>query len=156
MIPEKVMAILKANDLEFYEFPEGTTPTAITAAQMLKVKVGQIAKSILFICKSGRAYLVVCPGDRKVSLSKLKKIAGEKPRLADETTTLQLTGFSPGSVCPFGLLDINIIVDLNLREYDVVFPAAGTSGSAVETSFEELVRITGAKIADVSNPMSQS
>ena len=41
MIPEKVLAILKANDLKFYEFPEGTTPTATTAAQMLKVKVGQ-------------------------------------------------------------------------------------------------------------------
>ena len=156
MIPEKVLAILKANDLKFYEFPEGTTPTATTAAQMLKVKVGQIAKSILFTCKSGRAYLVVCPGDRKVSLSKLKKIAGEKPRLADGTLTLRVTGFSPGGVCPFGLSGVKIIVDQSLQQYDTVFPAAGTSGSAVETNFEELVRITGAEAADVSNLMSQS
>ncbi|MFA7427267.1 YbaK/EbsC family protein, partial [Mesotoga sp.] len=85
-----------------------------------------------------------------------KRIAGEKPRLADEIETLRVTGFSPGGVCPYGLSGVKIIVDQSLQQYDTVFPAAGTSGSAVETNFEELVRITGAEAADVSNPMSQS
>lgn len=156
MIPEKVLAILRANDLKFYEFPEGTTPTAVTAAETLKVKVGQIAKSILFYCKRTGPVLVVCPGDRKVVSSKLKKAVGEKGRLTDPVETEELTGFAPGGVCPFGLSGIRILIDEHLKGCEPIYPAAGTSGSAVRTSFEELVTIVGGEVVDLTDPRNPS
>ena len=156
MIPEKVLEVLKREELKYHEFPEGSTPTSVAAAEVLDVEVGQIAKSILFVCKTAGAFLVVCPGDRKVSSSKLQKVTGEKPRLADSNQTETLTGFLPGGVCPFGIEGVRILVDKWLEEYRNVYPAAGTSGSAVETTFEDLVRITGAEVFDLTNPLDQS
>jgi len=86
----------------------------------------------------------------------LKKVTGEKPRLASADETEALTGFLPGGVCPFGLNGVKILIDEWLREYDVVYPSAGTSGSAVETTFEDLVRITGGEAFDLTNPLDQS
>lgn len=156
MISEKVLRVLERHGLKYREFPDGSTPTAVTAAGMLGVAVGQIAKSILFVCKKNGAFLVVCPGDRKVSSSKLKKVTGGKPRLASADETEALTGFLPGGVCPFGLNGVKVLIDEWLREYDKVYPSAGTSGSAVETTFEDLVRITGGEAFDLTNPLDQS
>lgn len=150
MIPEKILKILEEESLEYFEFPEGSTPTSPAAAKMLGVKVGQIAKSVLFVGKSGKPYLVVCPGDRKVSPSKLKKVVGEKTRLATAEQTKQFTGFFPGGVCPFGIDSVRIILDNALKDYDIIYPAAGTSGSAVKITFEKLRNITNADIADLT------
>lgn len=154
MIPDKVTSFLKKNGLSWKEFPEGSTPTAKAAADKLGVEVGQIAKSILFVGKSGTPYLVVCPGDRKVSPSKLKKQVKEKTRLATAEQTHEFTGFFPGGVCPFGIEGLMIIIDEELKEYDVVYPAAGTSGSAVKTNFEELVNLVAGAVADLTVPMN--
>lgn len=155
MIPEKVTEFLENNEMTWKEFPEGTTPTAKAAADMLGVKVGQIAKSILFVGKkSGKPYLVVCPGDRKISPSKLKKQVEEKTRLATAEQTEEFTGFLPGGVCPFGIGDLMIIIDEGLKEYDVVYPAAGTSGSAVKTNFDQLVDLVAGAVADLTVPMN--
>ena len=154
MIPENVIEILEANSLHWEEFPDGSTPTAKTAADKLGVQVGQIAKSILFVGKSGKPYLAVCPGDRKVSSSKLKSLVKEKARLATAGETEQLTGFLPGGVCPFALEGVLIIIDEWLKEYSVIYPAAGTSGSAVTTSFKELVEVVGGTIWDLTVPMN--
>ncbi len=93
MLPENVNRILERESLEYYEFPEGTTPTSKPAAGMLGVKVGQIAKSILFVGKSGTSYLMVCPEDRKVSPSKLKKVVGEKTGLPPRSKLNNSPGF---------------------------------------------------------------
>lgn len=154
MIPEKVLKILKKESLEYFEFPEGSTFTSVDAARMLGVEIGQIAKSILFIGKSGNPYLIVCPGDRKVLPSRLKKVVGEKTRLANAEQTKQFTGFLPGGVCPFGIDNVRIILDITLKDYDTIYPAAGTSGSAVKITFEKLRDITDAEIADLTVPMN--
>lgn len=151
MIPTKVLAVLKQHNLKAIEFEEGSTPTAPLAARKLGVEVGQIAKSLLFIDKKESCYLVVCPGDRRVSSSKLKKVIGVKTRLARHEDTLQATGYSPGGVCPFALSGIEILLDEHLKNYETIYPAAGTDASGVPMTFAELQEITKGSVFDLTN-----
>ena len=148
MIPGKVLAVLKRHDLQAIEFEPGSTPTAVMAAEKLGVEVGNIAKSLLFVAKDGRYFMVVCPGDRKVANAKLKAAIGAKTRMADAEQTYAATGFQPGGVCPFGVEGIEILLDAALQNYQPIYPAAGTDSSGVPMSFEELQRVTGGRICD--------
>jgi prolyl-tRNA editing enzyme YbaK/EbsC (Cys-tRNA(Pro) deacylase) len=150
VIPEKVRRVLDAHGLEAIEFEEGSTPTAPLAAEKLGVGVGNIAKSLLLIGKDGRYFLVVCPGDRKVSNSKLKGVVGVKTRMAGPEEVQRLTGFPPGGVCPFGVQGVDILLDEHLGEYETIYPAAGTDASGVPMSFGQLKRITGGRVCDLT------
>ncbi len=149
MIPEKVQSALGAHGLSAVEFEPGSCATSELAARRFGVSVGQIAKSLLFVGKNGKYYLVVCPGDRKISSSKLKAVIGVKSRMAGPEETLSATGFSPGGVCPFGIDGgISIFVDQGLARYETVYPAAGTDSSGVPMSFDALVKATGGAVGD--------
>lgn len=151
MIPDKVRRILEANGLAALEFEEGSTPTAETAAAKIGVEVGQIAKSLLFKgCSSGKAVLVVCAGDRKLSSGKLKKLCGEKMSMTDSEETFALTGFRPGGVCPFGVTEIPVYLDDSLKAWDRIFPAAGNNSTGVPTTYAQLLAITGAGTCDLT------
>lgn len=149
MIPDKVKAVLDAHGLSAVEFEPGSCATSVLAAQRFGVSVGQIAKSLLFVGKNGGMCLVVCPGDRKVSSSKLKAAVGAKCRMAGGDEALKATGFPPGGVCPFGVdPSIPVYIDRELSKYDKVFPAAGTDGSGVPMTFQKLVEATAGKVGD--------
>ncbi len=149
MIPEKVRAVLAANGLTAKEFAAGSTATSVLAAQQLGVQVSQIAKSLLFVGKDGRFFMVISPGDRRISSSKLKAVTGVKSRMANEEETLGATGFEPGAVCPFGVDGtISVFIDRSLSTYDTIYPAAGTDSSGVPMTFDLLVAITGGSVGD--------
>lgn len=150
MIPEKVKAVLDAHGLSAVEFEPGSCATSVLAAGRFAVEVGQIAKSLLFVGKDGRLFLVLCPGDRKISSSKLKAAVGVKCRMAGGDEALRATGFPPGGVCPFGVdSSIPVFVDRSLSRYDLIYPAAGTDGSGVPMSFAKLVEATGGAVVDL-------
>lgn len=147
MIPRKVEEALAAHGLAAVEFEPGSCATSILAAKRFGVAVGQIAKSLLFIGKDGRYFLVLCPGDRKVSSSRLKAATGIKSRMATLEETRTATGFPPGGVCPFGIdAGIKIFLDESLSRYDTVYPAAGTDSSGVPMSFDALVAAAGGTV----------
>lgn len=149
MIPEKVSRILEKHGLGATEFAPGSTATSVLAAQQLGVAVGQIAKSLLFSGKDGRFFMVVCPGDRRLSSSKLKAVTGVKSRMATTEEALAATGFGPGGVCPFGIdASIAIFIDKSLSEHATIYPAAGTDSSGVPMTFDRLVAITGGAVGD--------
>jgi prolyl-tRNA editing enzyme YbaK/EbsC (Cys-tRNA(Pro) deacylase) len=149
VIPEKVRGVLAAHGLTAKEFAPGTTATSTLAAQQLGVKVGQIAKSLLFVGKDGRFFMVVSPGDRRISSAKLKAVIGVKSRMASGEETLAATGFGPGAVCPFAVDGtIPVFIDRSLSEYETIYPAAGTDSSGVPISFDILVAITGGIVGD--------
>jgi prolyl-tRNA editing enzyme YbaK/EbsC (Cys-tRNA(Pro) deacylase) len=149
MVPEKVRKVLDAHGLTAAEFAPGSTATSVLAAQQLGVSVGQIAKSILFTGKDGRFFMVVCPGDRRLSSAKLKAATGVKSRMATAEEALGATGFGPGGVCPFGIgPDIRVFVDKGLAAYPTIYPAAGTDSSGVPMTFDRLLAITGATVGD--------
>ncbi len=149
MIPESVSKQLAVHGLHAVEFEPGSTATSQLAAERFGVLVGQIAKSLLFLGKDGRYFILVCPGDRKVSSAKLKGALGVKTRMARHEETLAVTGFQPGGVCPFGIdRNIQILLDESLSQYQTIYPAAGTSASGVPMTFAQLVAITGGQVGD--------
>jgi len=150
MIPEKVRAVLDANGLAALEFEEGSTPTAETAALKIGVEVGQIAKSLLFKGTSGRAAMVVCAGDKKVSSGKIKRLCGEKMSMTNADETFELTGFRPGGVCPFGVDTIPVYLDDSLSVWATIYPAAGTNSTGVPMTYAQLLAITGGKTCSVT------
>jgi prolyl-tRNA editing enzyme YbaK/EbsC (Cys-tRNA(Pro) deacylase) len=152
MIPEKVRKVLESHNLKALEFEPGSTPTAETAAARIGVETGQIAKSILFKGKDGRFFLVVCAGDKRVLSGNLKRLTGVKCSMASAEDTLDLTGYPPGGVCPFGLEGIEnllIYLDKSLEEWETVYPAAGTNATGVPVTFQQLLEATGAGIVDL-------
>ncbi len=149
MIPERVSKQLAVHGLRAVEFEPGSTATSQLAAKRFGVPVGQIAKSLLFIGRDGRHFMLLCPGDRKASSSKLKAALGVKTRMARQEETLAATGFEPGGVCPFGIDgNIRILLDQSLAQYQTIYPAAGTSASGVPMTFVQLVAITGGQVGD--------
>jgi prolyl-tRNA editing enzyme YbaK/EbsC (Cys-tRNA(Pro) deacylase) len=149
VIPEKVRGVLAPHGLAAVEFEPGSCATSALAAARFGVTVGQIAKSLLFIGKDGRYFLVICPGDRKISSSKLKAAAGVKSRMAGPEETLAVTGFPPGGVCPFGLDgSIRVFLDRGLERHATIYPAAGTDSSGVPMSFAQLAAVTGGTVGD--------
>jgi prolyl-tRNA editing enzyme YbaK/EbsC (Cys-tRNA(Pro) deacylase) len=150
VIPEKVRRVLQEHSLTAIEFETGTTPTAPMAAEALGVDVGQIVKSLLFVGKNGSFYMVLCPGDRKVSSSRLKRVIGVKSRMATAEETAQATGFLPGGVCPFGIHGIAVLLDAHLKVHRIIYPAAGTDASGVPMTFEQLKYVTKGEEFDLS------
>lgn len=137
--------------LKALEFAPGSTPTAETAAAQIGVEVGQIAKSILMRGKDGRYRMFVMAGDQKVSSSKVKRLTGSKHSMAGAEETLEVTGFSPGAVCPFGVEGVEIYLDVGLKRFETIYPAAGTDASGVPVKYEKLMEISRAKECDLSS-----
>ena len=131
------------------------TPTAATAARAVGCSVGEIAKTLLFIV-GGEPVVVVTAGDQKVKGSKLKRATGRtgKVRLPDAGEVERHTGYRPGGVCPFLLpAGLPVVVDCSLRRFATVYPAAGDDHTAVPTTVEHLLELTGGNEVDASEPL---
>ncbi|MFP4563662.1 MAG: YbaK/EbsC family protein [Spirochaetia bacterium] len=150
MIPRKVRDIIDAHGLDVLEFEPGSTPTAVTAAEKIGVEVGRIAKSILMKGKDGRFRMFVLSGDQRINSSVLRKVTGFKHRMSSADETFEKTGYRPGGVCPFALENIDIFLDVSLKKYDRVYPAAGTDSTGVPISCGKLEEITGGRWVDVT------
>ncbi|MFZ2648579.1 MAG: YbaK/EbsC family protein [Burkholderiaceae bacterium] len=125
--------------------------TSLEAAQALGVQVGQIAKSVVFRRSSdGAAVLVVTSGDRRVDEAKVAARLGALAR-ADAEFVKQSTGFSIGGVAPLAHLRAPLtLIDRELFRFDGVWSAAGHPNAVFLASPEQLVRLTGAPVADVT------
>lgn len=125
------------------------TSTSQLAADALGVEVGQIAKSLLFKAKDVY-FMIVASGDQRIDGKRVKDLAGSRVRMATAEETLSITGYPVGGVCPFVLAtDIPVYIDDGLKRFGEIFPAAGTSNSAVPTTYEDLKRITSASPCSV-------
>lgn len=149
MIPEKVRKVLNDHNLSALEFEPGSTPTSADAARRIGVAVGQIAKSMLLKAGTGRFYLALCPGDKRICSKKARQAIGSKVRMAQGDETEQVTGFKPGGVCPFGIEGIEVLIDRGLAQYATIYPAAGNDASGVPISFSQLQEITAAREVDL-------
>ena len=135
--------------LEVIEFAV-STHTSELAALALGVEVGQIAKSLLFLC-GDTPVLVVTSGDVKVDQKKLKTLVGGKVKFAPAEVVEEVTGFSPGGVCPVALRNpVRIFIDCSLRRFAVVYAAAGSAASALPVTVEQLISITGGEEQDLA------
>jgi prolyl-tRNA editing enzyme YbaK/EbsC (Cys-tRNA(Pro) deacylase) len=121
--------------------PGISTATVAEAAAALGVEPGRIAKT-LAMRVNGEALLLVTRGDARLDNPKSRAALGGKPRMLDADETLALTGHAVGGVCPFGLLTpLPVWLDVSLRNYSTVFPAAGSRETAVEIPPDRLAAL---------------
>ena len=124
---------------EILEFPVSSA-TVELAAQAAGVEPARIAKTLSFYTKEkDAAILIVTAGDMKIDNSKFKHFFGMKAKMLAPEDVESLTGHAIGGVCPFGNPDtVKVYLDVSMKRFDTVFPAAGSGNSAVEMACEEL------------------
>ena len=121
------------------EFPVSSA-TVELAAQALGVAPARIAKTLSFKLDE-RTVLVVAAGDAKIDNPKYKATFGGKAKMLTPEEAVERVGHAVGGVCPFAVNDgVEVYLDESLRRFDTVFPAAGSSNSAIELTCEELAR----------------
>ena len=122
-----------------------SSATVELAAEALGCEGGKIAKTLSFYDTDG-AILVVCAGDAKVSNSKFKAKFGMKPRMLSREDAESLIGHAVGGVCPFAVNEgVKVFLDESLFRFETVYPAAGSSNSAVEMTPDEVFKYSYAK-----------
>jgi Cys-tRNA(Pro) deacylase len=150
MSVERVREYFREHGLEYeiHEFGE-STETVELAAQALGVEPELIAKTLALTVRD-RGVLMVTKGDARIDNRKFKDTFGVKAKMMSPEEVLEKTGYPVGGVCPFAIKqDMEIYLDLSLREFEKVYPAAGSKNSCIEITPEELYRITGAQWVDV-------
>ncbi|MDI9475411.1 MAG: YbaK/EbsC family protein [Natronincolaceae bacterium] len=126
-----------------------SSATVPLAAEALGVEEAMIAKTLAFKLKDRNIVLVTC-GTTRVDNKKYKKAFGCKAKMIPADETLEVTGYPVGGVCPFALPDeVDIYLDESLKNFETVYPAAGSANSAVKIAPEEMLEITGAEWVDV-------
>lgn len=120
-----------------------SSATVELAAQALGCEPKRIAKSLTF--KMGEeALMIVVAGDAKVDNPKFKAEFGMKAKMLTPDEVVELVGHAIGGVCPFGVKStVSVYLDISLKRFDTVFPACGSSNSAIELTCEELEKYSG-------------
>jgi prolyl-tRNA editing enzyme YbaK/EbsC (Cys-tRNA(Pro) deacylase) len=117
---------------------ETSSATVELAAKAAGTTPARIAKSLSFLI-DGHAVLVVCAGDARVDNHRFKIAFHTKPKMLSRDMVGELVGHAVGGVCPFGVNDsVEVYLDESLRRFETVFPAAGSSNSAIELTLDEL------------------
>ncbi|MFZ5967396.1 MAG: YbaK/EbsC family protein [Bacillota bacterium] len=144
----KKFFIEKELDLEVIEFDESTA-TVELAAKAVGVEPALIAKTMAFRLKDENI-LVITKGDSRIDNRKFKDTFETKVKMLSPEEVLAVTGHPVGGVCPFGLNNpLNIYLDISLKSFEYVYPAAGSKNSAVKISPDYLQEITDGKWVDV-------
>ena len=119
---------------------EGSSATVELAAAALNCQPARIAKTLSFIVND-QPILIVAAGDTKIDNSKYKARFGTKAKMLSPEQAVALVGHAVGGVCPFAVNDgVTVFLDESLKRFQNVFPACGSSNSAVELTIPELER----------------
>ena len=122
-----------------------SSATVELAAIALGTEGARIAKTISLAKKEGGCMLIVCAGDYKIDNRKFKDKFGFKAAMLSPDDALAMTGHAIGGVCPFALPEgVDVYLDESMKRFDTVFPAAGSSNSAIELSCDELFEFSHA------------
>ncbi|MBQ4068244.1 MAG: YbaK/EbsC family protein [Lachnospiraceae bacterium] len=139
MAIEKVKEYFKQYGIEdkIQEF-DVSSATVELAAEALSCEPCRIAKTLSFMV-DGKAILIVAAGDAKIDNPKYKAQFSTKAKMLTPDEAVELIGHAVGGVCPFGINDgVIVYLDESLKRFETVFPACGSSNSAIELTIEEL------------------
>lgn len=120
-----------------------SSATVDMAAAAIGCEGKQIAKSLAFLLDDG-PILVVTAGDAKVDNAKYKAFFHKKAKMLTAEQTEEMIGHAVGGVCPFAVNDgVTVYLDVSMRRFETVFPACGSSNSAIELTIPEMERYSG-------------
>lgn len=124
-------------DTDILEF-ETSSATVEMASAALGVDPCKIAKTLSFKTAEG-AMLVVTAGDTRIDNAKFKAEFQMKAKMLTPEEALEYTGHAVGGICPFGLvMDLPVYLDISMKRFDFIYPACGSSNSAIRLSPDEL------------------
>ena len=124
-------------DARVLEF-ERSSATVHDAAIAANCTEGEIAKTLSFLVGE-QPILIVVAGDCKIDNAKYKQEFSAKAKMIPFEQVEELIGHQVGGVCPFGTMDnVIIYLDNSLRRFDMVYPACGSSNSAIKLTIPEL------------------
>ena len=131
---------------------EVAVKTAAAAAEAVGCTPAQIVKSLVFQgAASGVPVLVVASGGNRVSEAKLEALLGEPVKMGPPKFVREVTGYAIGGIPPVGHAQkLDTIVDAHLLTLDGLWAAAGHPNSLFALTADELVRMTGGRVAEVA------
>lgn len=146
------MSFIKAKEqLQKYGLEENimefsvSSATVEQAAKAINCKEEEIAKSMSFLVDE-KPILIVVAGDCKIDNSKFKAEFHTKAKMLPFDSVEELIGHAVGGVCPFGVNEnVDIYLDNSLKRFEIVYPACGSSNSAVKLTLSELEKTSGYK-----------
>ena len=143
---EKAKEHLKKYNLDNNVMEFKTSSATVTeAANIIGCQEGEIAKTLSFIVED-KPILIVTTGDSKIDNSKFKGKFHTKAKMIAFDQVEELIGHAVGGVCPFGINDnVDVYLDESLKKYDTIYPACGSSNSAVKLTIKELERASNYK-----------
>ena len=122
---------------------EVSSATVELAALALNCEGCRIAKSLTFKV-ADQPIMIVVAGDAKIDNAKYKAQFATKAKMLTAEEAVELIGDAVGGVCPFAVNDgVTIYLDESLKRFETVFPACGSSNSAIELTIEELEKYSG-------------
>lgn len=118
-----------------------SSATVELAAAAVGCAPERIAKTPSFSV-GDRVALIVCAGDARIANPKFKERFGCKAKMLSADEAEERIGHAVGGVCPFGVKDgCDVYFDESLRRFDTVYPACGSSNSAIALTPDELAQI---------------
>ena len=141
---EKVRAYFRSVGMEdrIMEFPVSSA-TVELAAQALGCEPCRIAKTLSFSV-NGNPILIVTAGDTKIDNPKYKAQFGAKAKMLTPDEAVTLIGHAVGGVCPFAVNEgVTVYLDESMKRFATVFPACGSSNSAIEMTMADLEQHSG-------------
>ncbi len=132
---------------------ENSTATSQLAADNIGCELGQIAKSLAFIVEE-QPILVIASGDQRVDDRKIAamfNVGRKRVKIATPEQCIAIYGYAPGGIPPFGhrTTGFPVFIDDSMARYTQLYAAGGAHNAIFPITFDELVRVSGGKLADV-------
>lgn len=129
-------------------------------ARLIGVETGMVFKTIVvFRPKPGKPILAVVPGNSEVDLKLLASTVGEKKlQLSTQADAEKLTGLLTGGISPLALINrgFQVLIDSSAQNYTEIHISGGQRGLNIRLPVADLIRLTGARVAVISNPDQES
>ena len=131
-----------------------SSATVELAAEALSCEPARIAKTLSFDL-AGETILVVTAGDMRIAGPKFKAEFHSKPKMLEVSEVEQRIGHAVGGVCPFALKEgVKVYLDVSMKRFSTIFPACGSSNSAIELTIPELEKYSSFESwVDVCKPI---
>ena len=129
------------------------TRDAVEVAHLVGADPAQVYKTLVVARKPEKSILIMVPAQKQLNLKKLAKVVGAKKlKMATQQEAERLTGLQVGGISPLALVNrgFHIMGDRTLLEHDKVYLSSGQRGTQIIVAPEEVVRVTGAKLVDVT------
>ena len=123
-----------------------SSATVAEAAHALHCEEKELAKSLSFKLDDNKIIIIVTAGDAKIDNAKYKGEFHTKAKMLDFSEVENLTGHEVGGVCPFAVNDnVTVYLDESLKRFEYVYPACGSSNSAIKLTINELEKYSNYK-----------